>query len=82
LKKNGGGARPVSDSLSGQEGSLGEGAAAKDEDDAFWGLVRLFITCHRSENKDYQEGVVKQMAPALAQAASSEITAGIIKGTK
>lgn len=51
LKKNGAG--PSSDSLSGPE-SIGDD---KDEREAFWGLVHMFIKCHEGENKDYKEGV-------------------------
>ena len=59
LKKNGGGAGPGSDSFSGQESFGGD----KDEREAFWCLVRLFINCHEGENKDYKsEGVDKIQA--------------------
>ena len=48
-KKNGAG--QGSDSLSVPESHGDE----KDESDAFWGLVHLFIKCHEGENKDYKE---------------------------
>ena len=73
LKKNGGGAGgPGSDSFSGGQDSFAGGD--KDERDAFWGLVRLFISCHEGENKDYKsEGLTKkQQAHAAAGAENSK----------
>ena len=41
-----------SDSTSGVE-SLGD---VNEEENAFWGLVRLFIQCHEAENKEFKKG--------------------------
>ena len=48
----GGSGRGESDSQSSPD-SLGDD---KQENEAFWGLVSLFIKCHEGENKEFKEG--------------------------
>ena len=79
LKKNGGGAGgPGSDSFSGGQDSCAGGD--KDESDAFWCLVRLFIRCHEGENKDYKsEGLTKKQQAHASSAAGAENSKSVSK---